>query len=408
MLEGEVRRNTLVLAVCLALGWTVAQLMAALSSVTFRALTEGAAAGVAPAVFLGGSAAAGILGGRVMDRFGRRVGVRLGFVVAAVAALAVSIGVRSASPWLFLAGLGALGLGFGSVNLARAAAADMYPPERRGRGIAYVLVGAAFGAIASPILFSPLLAGVRDDDLIGLSVPWLPAIGILLIGAALTYLMRMDPMAIGQRLESAAAGEPGAPAAEPAPVVDRRPVIAAIAVAATTQAVMSSMMTLAALVLIDHGHDLAAVSIAVSAHFLGMFALVLVVGRVVDRFGRIRALVTGLIVIAVGVLGFLPGGALMTILPAMFLIGLGWNLAFVAATALLADAAPADERARLLGLPDFIGVGASAFLAISGAAILDTAGIVPVTIAAAVIALAPLVGLPFLLARPRGLQHARP
>jgi MFS family permease len=168
------------------------------------------------------------------------------------------------------------------------------------------------------------------------------------------------------------------------------------------------MMTLAALVMLDHGHDLAAVSIAISAHFLGMFALVLVVGRIVDRFGRVRSLVTGLIVMAGGVLAFLPGGELVTILPGMFFIGLGWNLAFVAATALLSDAAPAGERARLLGLADFLGVGASALLAISGAAILDAAGIVPVALGAALLALAPLAVLPVLVARPPRLEQARP
>ncbi len=400
--ERDVRRNTLVLAVCLALGWSVPQLMAALSSVTFRALTDASAAGFAPAVFLAGSAVAGIVGGRVMDRFGRRVGIRSGVLIAAGAALIVSLGTSNGLPLVFLLGLAFLGLGFGCVNLARAAAADMYPPQRRGRGIAYVLAGAAVGAIASPIVFRPILGGLQPDDLAGLALPWLPAIAILLVGAAVTYLMRVDPMEIGQRLDAFRAAE-GAP---PPTAVDRRPVIAAIAIAATTQAVMSSMMTLAALILVDHGHDLASVSVVISAHFLGMFALVLVVGRVVDRFGRVRSLVTGLLVLALGVLGFLPGGELLTIMPGMFLIGLGWNLAFVAATALLADAAPAAERAQLLGLPDFIGVGASALLAISGAAILDVAGVVPVTIGAAHIALAPLVGLPLLLTRSRAVQPA--
>src|SRR3712207_7618301 len=49
----------------------------------------------------------------------------------------------------------------GVALLARTAAGDMYPPERRARGIALVLFGAVFGAILGPLVFSPLLSG-RD------------------------------------------------------------------------------------------------------------------------------------------------------------------------------------------------------------------------------------------------------
>src|SRR3712207_8284915 len=51
----------------------------------------------------------------------------------------------------------------GVALLARTAAGDMYPPERRARGIALVLFGAVFGAILGPLVFSPLLSG-RDLD----------------------------------------------------------------------------------------------------------------------------------------------------------------------------------------------------------------------------------------------------
>ena len=39
----------------------------------------------------------------------------------------------------------------------------MYPPERRARGISFVLFGAVFGAILGPAVFSPLFAG-QDLD----------------------------------------------------------------------------------------------------------------------------------------------------------------------------------------------------------------------------------------------------
>ena len=52
----------------------------------------------------------------------------------------------------------------GATNLLiRTAAGDMYPPERRARGISLVLFGAVFGAILGPAVFGPLFAG-KDVD----------------------------------------------------------------------------------------------------------------------------------------------------------------------------------------------------------------------------------------------------
>ena len=67
------------------------------------------------------------------------------------------------SALLVLAGLAGVGISNGATLLARTAGGDMYPPERRARGIALVLFGAVFGAILGPLVFGPVLAG-RDLD----------------------------------------------------------------------------------------------------------------------------------------------------------------------------------------------------------------------------------------------------
>jgi MFS family permease len=154
---------------------------------------------------------------------------------------------------------------------------------------------------------------------------------------------------------------------------------------------MTTMMTTAAVILIDHGHDLATVSFMLSVHFLGMFGLVLVVGRVVDRVGRSTSIVGGLLALAVGVLGFLAGSEVATILPAMFAIGIGWNLAFVAATAMLSDATRPRERARLIGFGDFAAIGAAAVGSVVALAVLDAWGPELLVIVGTVLALIPVL-----------------
>ena len=84
----------------------------------------------------------------------------------------------------------------------------------------------------------------------------------------------------------------------------------------------------------------------------------------------------------VGLLTLLAGVALMpaahelsAALPAMFLIGVGWNIAFVAATALLSDVTAPAERGRLLGFSEFAATGCGAVAAVGGAAVLGGVGL---------------------------------
>jgi MFS family permease len=381
-----VRRNTALLGTCLAVAWSIVQLHSALGAVALAVLlNQPALGGLSPAVFLGSWAAASLPMGRYMDSHGRAPGLRRGFAGGVAGALLAFVGTLSYQPAIFLVGIGLLGAGVGTVNLARAGAADMYPPERRARGISLVLVGAALGAILGPLAFAPVLAGVRED-VVGLARPWLVGAVLLSAGWAVTLAIRVDPVRIATlagRSTTTAAALPSRPLTE---ILRENGVVAALAAAMVAQAVMASSMGVVGLILVGHGYDLATVSLALSAHFLGMFGLVLVVGQVVDRIGRVRSAVSGLLILAVGVLGLIGEVHLEAVAPAMFAVGLGWNLAYVAATALMADATHPRERARLFGLTDTVGVGLGALGSVVGAAVLSTVGIQPLAVTGALLA----------------------
>ncbi len=90
--------------------------------------------------------------------------------------------------------LGFIGVGAmnGGVLLARTAAADMYPPEKKARAISYVLFGALFGAALGPLVFRPLFAG-KDFELDTLVIPWFVASAMALVGLILALNIRPDP-----------------------------------------------------------------------------------------------------------------------------------------------------------------------------------------------------------------------
>ena len=118
-------------------------------------------------------------------------------------------------------------------------------------------------------------------------------------------------------------------------------------------AVMVSVMNLTGYVVVDHrDHAQHLIFPIIGAHVLGMYALVLVIGPVIDRVGHTRALVAGLIVMAVSCAGIQAFEGVWMTGVLLFGLGLGWNVSFVAATAQLADRSSAAERGKLLGAND--------------------------------------------------------
>lgn len=191
-----IARNTALLSAAVAAHSGMQQLVAAVASITLvLALDVHGLLGLGPAIVLAAGALAAVPMGRWMDRFGRVPVLAGGFCVGAAGCGFAALGSAQRSALLVIAGLVALGTANGALLLARAAGGDMYPPERRARGIALVLFGSVFGAIVGPAVFSPLLAG-RALEGGTLALLWLAAGGFELVGLALVGAVRPDPTKI--------------------------------------------------------------------------------------------------------------------------------------------------------------------------------------------------------------------
>jgi MFS family permease len=384
-----VARNTALLSAALASHSAMLSLTAAVASITLvRVLDLEWLLGLGPAVVLTAGALAAVPAGRWMDRLGRVPVLVAGFGVGAAGCGLAALGSSQHSTPAVLAGLVGVGTANGATLLARTAAGDMYPPQRRARGIALVLFGAVFGAILGPAVFSPLLAG-RDLGGDALAALWLAGAGFELAGLALVAAVRPDPKRIAALLRH----EPAEVTARAAPIgeVLRRPGVAGALVAAQASwAVMVAVMTLTGAVVVDHfGHEHHDVFPIIGAHFVGMYALVIVVGDLVDRIGRARCLATGLLVMGLSVSGLLWVESVHATAAALFGLGLGWNLSFVAATAVLADRTEPWERGSLLGFNDLLSGATGAGLTLLGGLVLTAAGVAALTIGAVALLVAP-------------------
>ncbi|HEX2044328.1 MAG TPA: MFS transporter [Gaiellaceae bacterium] len=387
-----IRRNTLLLSGALAMNSGMLQLSAAVATITFVLVTgfEGLV-GLGPAIVLGTGALAALPAGRLMDRVGRVPVLAAGFAVGTAGGGLAALGSYVGSAAAVLVGLLCVGISGGTSLLARAAAGDMYPPERRARGIALVLFGAVFGAILGPAVFSPLLAG-RELDGDALALLWLAASGFTLGGLALVVFVRPDPRRIAELVTPRAHDAPAVSAAPLREIVRRPGVVPSLLAAQASFAVMVSVMTLTGTVVVDHhGHDGTVVFPIIGAHVIGMYALVLVVGDVVDRIGRSPALVGGLLFMALAVSSLLWIESVPATAVALFGLGLGWNLSFVAATAQLADCSYAWERGKLLGFNDLLSGLTGAGLALLGGFALSALGVAALAIGGTVLVVAPAV-----------------
>ena len=312
--------------------------------------------GVPGAATVLGAAAGAVALSQVMVRLGRRTGLAAGYGVGVSGAFVATLAVIAASLPLLLVGTVMIGFGNASNQLSRYVAADLFAPARRASAIGIVVWGATVGAVIGPNLAAPAGALATRLGLPELSGAYL--VPVVFVGAAMLLTLvslRPDPYALADA--SSRHDHPTAErstAASLAAVLRRPSVPVAIVSLITVQVVMTLVMTMTPLHMTAHGHDLGAVGIVISGHTLGMFGLSPLSGRLTDRLGAIPVILAGMAVSAfaavLAAVAPADGGILLFV--ALFLLGYGWNLGYVAGSALLTQGLSLAERTRVQGLTD--------------------------------------------------------
>jgi MFS family permease len=320
-------------------------------------------------LYIVGSIAAGI---------GRKPVILAGLSLLSLGSLTCGLAIWAGSFPLFIVGTAVFGCGQGPALLSRAAAADLYPPMLRGRGVGTVATAGAVGAVLGPLLAIAAEAGAQGLGLERGAGPFLfvPVMGIVTLW--LVAGVRPDPRSVASDLRR---WYPKLdPIPEPPPPRPRNqlvrlgPARAAITATALVQAAMVGVMSITSVELGDNGWADWQVQLLMSAHFIGMFALAYPVGILVDRLGRRRTSLLGVGVCAIGAFGCAATGATPLITPFFFLLGLGWSGCFVAGTSVMADVTSPQERGVLTATNDLLVAFSAAVASLSAGAILSGAG----------------------------------
>ena len=316
-----------------------------------------ALAGVPEAVRVLGQAFASLVWGYTMERIGRRRGLALGQVVGVIGSGMAGGAVITRSFPLFLVGLVLMGMARASADLGRFAAAEVHLPAKRGRAISNVVLGGTVGSVVGPLLVGPTgfwSLGVGFPELAG---PY--SVGLVFWGVAaiLVFIgLRPDPRDVGRelaRLNPHTVPHPDRTRA--LPEIMRQPgVFVAIITVVFAQLVMVMLMVMTSVHMKVEHHPLTAVSLVISFHTLGMYAFSILSGRLTDRWGRGPVIILGSSILILSCLMAAPSTGLLPLTIALFLLGLGWNFAYVAGSTLLADQLSPTERAKTQGFNDLL------------------------------------------------------
>ncbi|MGH8013977.1 MAG: MFS transporter [Candidatus Binataceae bacterium] len=374
------RRNSLLLGVILMFVWAGRQLLPTFGGMIAVQLTGSRSlSGTMFAIYMVAGSTGAWQAGRWMDRAGRRPALATGFIIAIVGAFIVGAAVVGHSFAFALFGAAIMGYGLGAGQLARLAAADMYPIHQRAKAVSYVLMGAAAGAVLGPMATAALEKLATAHGIDPIAGPWFVFPVLFLIGIVAVVMVRPDPRTIAIQviqLDDETRGVMQVRALRSRRELLRmRPVWVAILAIAALETTMVMIMAIVPLGMSDMGYSLTLISTLIAVHFLGMFGLSIPIGWMADRFGRKPVLLTGCLISALGCVTIGLSSSVWLVGGGFFCVGLGWSLTYVTATTVLADVTHPHERAELIGIMDFSVAIGGATSSLAGGWIYGLAGL---------------------------------
>ena len=110
--------------------------------------------------------------------------------------------------------------------------------------------------------------------------------------------------------------------------------------------IMSLVMTAAPLAMVACGLGEDDAALGIQWHVMAMFAPSFFTGSLIARFGKEPIVLVGLALLAACAVAGLSGLAVGNFWTSLILLGVGWNFAFIGATAMLTETYRPEERAR--------------------------------------------------------------
>lgn len=333
----------------LAAGVTVGALLAE------EMLGSDAYAGLPSATLTLGSAFAAFMVGSISQKFGRRFGLSLGFMLGGIGAVGVIFSALLNNIVMLFLSLFIYGSGSATNLQARYAGTDLASEKQRATAISIAMVFTTFGAVVGPNLVDELgelaiLLGL--PSLVGPFI--LGAIAYFFAGLVIFILLRPDPFIVAKSIKKIE--DKKVQSVNDYKNENKKGIIVGATMMILTQIVMVSIMTMTPVHMMHHGHMISAVGVVIGFHVAVMYLPSLVTGILIDKLGRTKmGIIAGVILLSAGIIAaFSPGESIVLMVLALSLLGLGWNIGLISGTAMIIDSTSIHTRAKTQGKVDFL------------------------------------------------------
>jgi len=362
------RRNALILAFAQALAGANASVIVATTGIVGAVLAgDRAFATVPTTVMVIGMWLGTLPVGVLAKRYGRRTAYVVGALCGAIAGGLCAAAVVIASFPVLCAGAFFSGLYAAAHQSYRFAAADTASEEFRPKAISWVLAGGVFAGLVGP----QLVIVTKDLFPPYLFVASYATQLVVALIAGATMLLLKFPRPI-----SAVAGQGGRPLAE----IFRQPrLVVAVICGVASYAMMNLMMTSAPVAMVDCNHSVTDATLGIQWHVIGMYGPSFFTGALITRFGIDRIVGIGLATIGFAALIGWSGITVAHFWSSLMLLGVGWNFAFVGATAMVTQCHRPQERNKVQAVNDFLVFGTMAIGSFSSGQLLARFGWTAVT-----------------------------
>ncbi|HSN39898.1 MAG TPA: MFS transporter [Burkholderiales bacterium] len=338
----KTRKNVALLSTCQGLLLTNNSVLITINALAGYAIAPNKAIATLPVTtYFLGSAATTLPMSFLMKRFGRRTGFTLGAVFAILGSVLCAWGIYHREFWLMCGGTFVLGAYFAAGQYYRFAAADAAAPDFKSKAISLVLAGGIVGGFLGPETSKLTKDMITGHPYVG---PYFILIGFALL--AICVLRWLDIPRLSE-VERKAAGRPLAQ------IVAQPAFLVAVLCGMVGYGVMNFLMTATPLAMVACQHPFGDAAFVIQWHILGMFAPSFFTGSLIQRFGLLRIMMTGVALNGVCVAIALSGVEVVNFWAALMLLGVGWNFMYVGATTLLTETHTPVERAKVQGINDF-------------------------------------------------------
>ena len=295
-----------------------------------------------------------------MARVGRRRGFMAGSLMAVAGSGVCALALAVSSFALFCLGTAIIGIYTAFGLQYRFAAAEVAAPDFKAKAISLVLAGGVAGGFLGP-----------EVCRWGRELLPVPFLGSFLALAAVALVA----LGVQSRVHVPAPVVAGPGGGRPLLTIASQPafVVAALA-AALGYGVMNLLMTASPLAMSFCGYPFAAAAFVIEWHVVGMYAPGFVTGSLIQRFGALKVIVAGALLMAACVAIAVTDNRIADFWAALLLLGVGWNLMYTGGTTLLTEAYKPAEKAKTQGLNDLIVFAVMGVSSLASGALIDAAG----------------------------------